>query len=38
MKKFIVILAGGEGKRLQAKTGEDCPKQFYRASLGAKIC
>jgi len=32
MKKFIVILAGGEGKRLRHKTGKDCPKQFFRAT------
>lgn len=30
MKKFIVILAGGEGKRLQSVTGDNCPKQFFR--------
>jgi mannose-1-phosphate guanylyltransferase len=30
VKKFIVILAGGEGKRLQSVTGDNCPKQFFR--------
>jgi mannose-1-phosphate guanylyltransferase len=30
MKKIIVLLAGGEGKRFKSSVGTETPKQFYR--------
>ncbi len=36
MKKIVVLLAGGEGKRFKASMETDTPKQFYRETPASK--